>query len=113
MALHYPLLVAQEAGVFDEPVRRARRGALPVLRRAFFLALGRPFYTLGLLFIAALATLPFAATGVLLALLWAGGVALLTTHVTRLLLIQYGVLPPPPVEKAIPDEQFRLPASPS
>jgi hypothetical protein len=108
MTLHYPLLAAQENGVFDEPDRRAKRGAVAVLRRAFFLTLGRPFYTLGLLAIIVPTSILFAMSGVLLALLWAAGVALLTTHATRLLLIQYGVLPPPPVEEPIPDEKFRI-----
>jgi hypothetical protein len=108
-SLHYPILVAQEAGVFDEQELLARRGALAALRRAFFLALGRPFYTLGLLLIEAVTTIAFAATGVLLALFWVGGIALLNTQATHLLLVQYGVLPQPPIEDAIPDEQFRIP----
>jgi hypothetical protein len=108
MALHYPLLVAQENGVFDEPDRPARRGALAVLRRALFLALGRPFYTLGLVAILVPVSVLFMASGVLLALLWAGGIALLTTQAVRLLLIQYGVLPPPLVEEPVPDEKFRI-----
>jgi hypothetical protein len=113
MSLHYPLLVAQETGVFDEPERQAKRGAAAVLRRAFFLALGRPFYTFGLLAIVIPITVAFAATMALLALLWAGGVALLTTHGTRLLLIQYGIIPPPPIEEPIPDEKFRIKAQPA
>ncbi len=45
----WPLLIAQEKGIFDEPGRSARRGALAAIRRSFFLALGRPFFTAALL----------------------------------------------------------------
>ena len=48
MVYHFPLLVAQESGALDDPGRQAKRGALPVLRRAFYLALGSPFFTFGL-----------------------------------------------------------------
>lgn len=110
MALsHFPLLIAQEAGLFDTPERPARRGALPVLRRALYLTLGRPFYALGL----GALVLPLSAlcllSGVLLALFWLGLIALLLTQANRALLIQFAVLPPPPPQEAIiPDEQFRI-----
>ncbi|HLV79954.1 MAG TPA: hypothetical protein VKT32_06705 [Chthonomonadaceae bacterium] len=117
---HLPVLVAQEAGVFDTPERRARRGILSVLRRAFFLALGDPFYTLGLLValsliagqsaLALLLRVPalLAFTAVLWVLLWPGVVALATMQATRALLVKYGVLPPPVTEAPVPDEQFRI-----
>jgi hypothetical protein len=110
MALsHFPLLVAQEAGVFDEPGKFARRGTLAVLRRAFFLTLGRPFYALGILVLVVPLTVLTGLTGVLFALLLPGLLALLTTHSTRALLVQFGVLPPPPPpEEVVPDERFKL-----
>ena len=110
MALsHFPLLIAQEAGVFDEPGRMARRGTLAVLRRAFFLTLGRPFYAFGLLVLVVPLAVLTGLTGVLFALLLPGLLALLTTHSTRALLVQFGVLhPPPPPEAVVPDEKFKL-----
>jgi hypothetical protein len=102
---HWPLLAAQEAGVFDEPGRKARRGAGAVMRRAFFLALGSPFFSMGLVLVVPtpLMIVP------LVPLLWLGLVAILTTQATRALLVQYAVLPPPPATDAMPDEGFRLP----
>ena len=121
MALyHLPVLAAQEAGIFDTPERQARRGIGSVLRRAFFLALGDPFYTFGLLaailLIPALAVLVLflrvqallALMAVLWVLLWPGVITLMTTQATRALLIKYGVLPPPSNESPVPDEQFRI-----
>jgi|SRR5579871_1394011 len=106
--LLFPLLAAQETGVFDEEGNRARRGALAVYRRAFYLALGDPFYLLGLLLVTLILTALLLVTGVLFAGLWAGTVALLTTAATRGLLIKYEILPAPPVEEPVPDEKFRL-----
>lgn len=105
---HLPVLVAQEAGVFDIPDRRAKRGAIAVLRRAFFLALGDPFYTIGLLAVALLLTLLMAALAVPLALLWPGTIALLTTQATRALLVKYGVLSPPPPAAPKEEDTFRI-----
>ncbi|HZT40692.1 MAG TPA: carbohydrate kinase family protein [Chthonomonadaceae bacterium] len=115
-AYHLPVLVAQETGVFDTPERRARRGAVSVLRRAFFLALGDPFYTLGLLaalllivaltLAALLLRFPalLAVIAVLWVLLWPSVAALLATQATRALLVKYGVLPLPSAESPVPDE---------
>jgi uncharacterized membrane protein YesL len=105
---HFPLLVAQEAGLFDEPNRRARRGARAVLRRAFFLAFGSPLFSAGLLAIALAFSALVVATVALIPLLWLGVVAMLTTQATRALLVQYGVLPSPVQEEAVPDEKFRI-----
>jgi hypothetical protein len=105
---HWPLLAAQESGIFDEPGRRAKRGALAVMRRAFFLAMGRPFYSLGLLTVLLLISALLFATLALPALLWIGTMAMLAAAANRALLIQYGVLPAPPQEEPIPDEKFRL-----
>jgi hypothetical protein len=105
----WPLLVAQEIGVFDAQGQRARRGALAVLRRSFFLALGRPLYTLGLLAVAGLFSVLCTVVIVLLPVLWAGATTLLVTRATRLLLVEFAVLPPPPTEaEIIPDEKFRI-----
>jgi hypothetical protein len=110
MALyHFPLLAAQEAGVFDEAGRPARRGLLAVFRRAFYLAFGAPFFTLGLGLCLLLLTVPMLLTGAPFALLWLGTVTLLTTQATRALLVQFNVLPPPPKPEALPDEAFRIP----
>jgi uncharacterized membrane protein YesL len=105
---HFPLLVAQETGLFDEPGRQARRGALAVLRRAFFLAFGSPFFSAGLLAIVLAFSALVAATVALIPLLWLGVVAMLTTQATHALLIQYGVLPAPAQEEVVPDEKFRI-----
>jgi hypothetical protein len=105
---HLPLLVAQEAGVFDEEGKPARRGTFAVLRRAFYLAFGTPFFTLGLFLILLCVTAILMATGVAAALLWAGWLPLLITYPTRALLIRYGVLPVPVVKEVVPDEKFRI-----
>jgi hypothetical protein len=105
---HFPLLVAQEAGLFDEPGRRAKRGVLALLRRAFYLALGDSLYTVGLLAAVLTVTVLYALTAVLPALLWLGTVAFLTTQATRALLVRYGVLPPP-TEGPVPEDRFHIP----
>jgi hypothetical protein len=105
---HLPLLVAQEAGLFDEEGKPARRGTFAVLRRAFYLAFGTPFFTLGLLLTLLLVTALLMATGVAAALLWAGWLPLLITYPTRALLIRYGVLPAPVIKEVVPDEKFRI-----
>ena len=104
----WPLLVLQEKGVFDEPERAARRGAFAAVRRSFYLALGRPFFTAALLGILLAASALMAATVVLSALLWIGAIAVASTFAARALLIQFRVLPPPVQEEAVPDLQFRL-----
>lgn len=105
---HFPLLVAQEQGLFDEPERQAKRGVFAVLRRAFYLALGDPFTTLGLLAALVLLSIPVFLTLALPPMLWPASLALLTTQATRALLRKYGVLPLPVVEEAVPDEKFRI-----
>lgn len=106
---HFPLLVAQEAGVFDEPDKPARRGTFAVLRRAFFLTLGRPGFAVGLSAALLALTALCGVTGVLLAVIWPVLAALMLTLATRALLVQYAVLPPPPpVEAVIPDEKFKI-----
>jgi hypothetical protein len=107
---HWPLLVAQERGLFDAPEHRARRGAVAVLRRAFFLVLGSPGFSLGLLLALAILSALLFATLALPALLWIGAVGLLSTQALRALLVRYEVLPPPVVEAPIPDEKFRIQA---
>ena len=106
---HFPLLIAQEAGVFDTPDIRARRGTFAIVRRSFFLTLGRPFYAVGLLVIVLPLLVVCVLSGVLLALIGFGLLALLLTHSTRALLLQFGVIPPPPPpEEVIPDLKFRI-----
>ncbi len=106
---HFPLLIAQEAGIFDEPDKPARRGTLAVLRRAFFLMLGRPVFAVGLLAALLALTALCGVTGVLLAVVWPVVAALMLTLATRALLVQYAVLPPPlPVEAVVPDEKFKI-----
>lgn len=105
---HFPLLVAQETGVFDEPDRPAKRGVRAVLRRSLYLALGEPFWQLGLLAALAVITALLFVTVALPPLLWPGTLAVLTTQAARALLVKYGILPAPPIEEAVPDEQFRI-----
>ncbi len=86
---HFPLLMAQESGVFDAPDKPTVRGVFPVLRRAFYLALGRPAYSFGLLTVALLLTLFSLPTAAPFLLLWPGAMALLLTAGTRDILLQY------------------------
>ena len=104
----WPLLIAQEKGAFDEPDRRARRGAFAVIRRSFYMALGTPFFTAALLVILLLGSALMAATVVLPPLLWIGIAAIATTGACRAVLIQFGVLPSPVREEPIADLQFRI-----
>jgi hypothetical protein len=104
----WPALIAQEKGVFDDPDRRAKRGAFAAVRRSFFLALGSPLYTVVLLAVLLLLSLLMAVTIVMPALLWIGTTAILSTYSMRGLLIQFRVLPPPSQETPVPDELFRL-----
>jgi len=104
----WPALVAQEKGVFDEPERRGKRGALAAVRRSFYLALGRPFLTAGLLAVLVSLSVLMAVTIVMPVLIWVGTIAITTTLATRALLIQFGVLPPPVKSEPVPDELFRI-----
>jgi uncharacterized membrane protein YesL len=107
----YPLLVAQESGVFDEPQEGtyAKRGAFAILRRSFFLALGNPFYSSTVLIAVLLLTLLTLVTAVLFVAVWGGLVLFIATSTTRSLLIKYEVLPLPIDLPVIPDEKFRIP----
>ncbi len=96
---HYPLLVAQESGVFDEPGRKAKRGVAAVIRRSFYLVVGSPIYSFALLaFIALFAALSLF-TAVSPILLWGGSFALFSCFSARALLVQYEVLPAPTLSK--------------
>lgn len=105
----WPVLIAQEKGLFDDPGRKAARGALASVRRSFYLALGRPFYAAPLLGILLLGSLLMAATVVMPAVLWIGAVAVVSTVATRALLVEFRVLPAPKHEEPVSDLQFRLP----
>jgi hypothetical protein len=102
---HFPILVAQEAGVFDDPDHRPRRGVSAALQRTFYLALGEPLFTLGLLIFCGLLSLSLAFAAVPAACLWLGMMALIITPATRAMLIRYGVLPVPFTEEAAADDQ--------
>lgn len=108
-ALHFPLLVAQESGVFDAPTQRAQRGIVAALRRALYLTFASPLHTFGTLAALLLLTLLMTMLALPLALFWLGTVPLVATQCVRQLLIRYGVVPIPIVEKAVPDADFRLP----
>lgn len=105
---HYPLLVAQEAGVFDEPDHRARRGVWATQRRAFFLVLSRPFYAFSLLALTAPFTVACYVLMIPLLAAWLGVISLLLAHALRILLIALEVITPPVLEPVIPDEKFRI-----
>jgi hypothetical protein len=107
MALYQgPLLVLQETGAFDESDRIARRGAKAVIRRSFYLVIGEPLFTAGLLLVVLLWTAATMLTAVGAAMLWLGGICLLTTAPALALLAKYGVIHPtasadsPPKEEA-------------
>ena len=106
--LHFPLLAAQEAGVFDTPEHQAKRGLWAVLRRAFFLALGRPGQAFGLLVVTLLLTALVLPLNGLNVILWPGIIAFVTASGTRSLLMQFAVIPLPQSEDIVPDEAFRL-----
>lgn len=92
----YPLLVLQENGIFDEPNRPAKRGALAVVRRSFFLTLGNPLYTFGLFLLTSLLSLLCLITGVGWILLYPALPLQITFRATYLLLARYAIVPPPP-----------------
>jgi len=109
LVYQWPALIAQEKGLFDEPDRAAKRGALAAIRRSFYLALSRPFFTLALLAFLIPATIAMAVTVVVPALLWIGAVALVSTLATRALLVEFRVIPAPVQAEPVADELFRLP----
>lgn len=96
---HYPLLAAQESGVFDEPDRKAKRGVVAVIRRSFYLVVGSPLYSFGLLSFLALFAALSLFTAVSPILLWGGVFALFSCFPVRALLVQYGILPAPTLPK--------------
>lgn len=105
MACHHaPLLAAQAAG----EMHGGRRCLSPVMRRAFYLTLARPFYTLGLLTVLLLLAAVLAFTGMLALLLWPGALFVPATTASRALWIQYGLVRVPRNEPVVPDEAFRL-----
>lgn len=106
MALYQgPLLVLQESGAFDEPERPAKRGAKAILRRSFFLVVGEPLFSIGLLVAALIWTALTMLTAVGAAMLWLGGACLLTTAPTLALLAKYGVIDPVVSEDAPPQKE--------
>ncbi len=108
-ALHFPLSVAQESGVFDEPTQRARRGTFAALRRALYLTFASPLHTLGTLAALVLLTVLMTMLALPLALFWLGAIPLVATQCVRQLLIRYGVVTVAVAEGAVPDADFRLP----
>ena len=98
---HFPIMVAQETGAFDEPGRRAKRGTFAVIRRSFFLLLGRPLFVLGLFSVLALFTTITLVTAILPILLWSGCFSFLTAFPIHALLIQFDVIRPPEKESAV------------
>jgi len=106
MALYQgPLLVLQESGAFDEPDRVAKRGAKAVIRRSFFLVIGEPLFSIGLLAAALLWSTLTLLTAVGAAMLWLGGACLLTTAPTLALLAKYGVIDSVASEDAPPQKE--------
>ena len=89
---HFPLLIAQESGAIDTAGLPTKRGVLPVLRRAFYLALGRPAYSFGLLCAALLLTLVALPVMPVFLIFWPGALAFALTAGTRNLLLQYDVI---------------------
>ena len=89
---HFPLLIAQESGAMDTSEAPAKRGVFPVLRRAFYLALGRPAYSFGLLLAVFLLTIVALPVMPVFLIFWPGALAFLLTSGTRSLLRQYAVI---------------------
>ncbi|MCW3099815.1 MAG: hypothetical protein JWL77_5433 [Chthonomonadaceae bacterium] len=103
MALYQgPLLVLQETGAFDEPDRQAKRGAMAVIRRSFFLVIGEPLFSIGLLLAVVFWSAAALLTAVGAAMLWPGGACLLITAPTLALLAKYGVIVPVAYDDAPP-----------
>lgn len=105
---HWPVLVAQESGVFDAPGKKAKRGVRAVLRRCFFIVMARPLYAVGLLAAISFVSVVLFVTIALPPLLWVGLIAMLLTSAVRALLVQFVVLPLPAQEEIVPDEKFHL-----
>ena len=95
-AYQMPSLVMQEQGIFDDPDRKARRGAFAAIRRSAYLALGNPLQTLYLVifsFVLVVIGKLIVVIGVLFLPAYLG---LASVLFTRNLLIKYGILPPYP-----------------
>ncbi len=105
----YPVLIAQEAGLFDDPDHKAKRGAFAVLRRSLFLTLGSPLYSFLVLLGAILLTALAVVTAVLFVSLWGGLLCFVLTVTLREVLMKYGIVPIPLPITAIPDEGFHIP----
>ena len=106
MALYQgPLLVLQETGAFDEPDKRAKRGAKAVIRRSFYLVVGEPLFSMGLLSAILLWSALALLTAVGAAMLWLGGVCVLTTAPTLALLAKYGVIRPVESADSLPQKE--------
>lgn len=101
---HFPLLIAQELGAMDTAEAPAKRGAFPVLRRAFYLALGRPTYSFGLLLTALFLTTVALPVMVPFLIFWPGALAFLLTSGTRNLLLQYKVIETDRIDKIAQDK---------
>lgn len=108
MLYQYPLLVEHVFGAYAAEQTKTswlRR----VLRRSLLLTIGNLPFSAGMFAIIAVWVIFCVVSMIGLALMFSGFAALATVHWTRALLVDYGVIVPPPEPEIIPDEQFRLP----
>lgn len=104
----YPLLVEHVFGAYVGEQSKAgwlRR----VLRRSLLLTIGNLPFSAGMFAIVVAWGIFCFVSVVGLALMFAGFVSLAVLHWTRALLVNYGVIIPPPKPEVVPDEQFRIP----
>jgi hypothetical protein len=109
MMVQPALLYAQETGMLDDEGRSARRGALAVVRRSFYLVFGAPAFVLGMFMIVAAFGLVTFITAIPYVLFWLGMIGITTASCVNALLIRLGALEPPAIpEPPVPDEEFRI-----
>lgn len=105
---HWPLLAATDAGHLARE-DGASGGLKAVFRGAALLAVGAPFYGLAVLLTALALGVLFTVSGVGLALLGAGSVAVLSAQCVVDLLVRFGAIEPlPDVESPVADEVWRM-----
>ncbi len=105
---HFSLLAMAFAGQFDGQSTRTPRAFISIWKRAFYLVLGDPIYSCGMLALMVIPSVLMTTLVVPFMLLWLGYVAVLQMVCTRAQLMKYGVLPRPEVLEAVSDADFRV-----
>lgn len=105
---HFALLASAYAGHFDGQSSKAPRSLFSILKRAFYLVIGDPIYSCGVLALTLIPTVLMLTVVVPFILLWLGYIAVLHTVCTRAQLIKYGILSRPEVIEPVSDADFRI-----